>query len=291
MCIAFFRLTTYKDAQGCIQVKLIVVDNRDEFYERATSRLRWWDEPFQDILARKLRVSIYTTKKPSVIVAQDMQRGGTWLGVRRCKDHTRVAFLTNIRKAKLDLNKESRGNLITDFLQSDLDVAAYVAQLKPVGHKYGGLNLVFFDGESLGYYCNDPMTFSLLECDVLYGLSNSVLENPWIKVQRGKDAVARVLASHDAGDDDDNSDLALCRKLLPVMADATRVEKRELLPPTGCSEAFEYQVSSIFVEPLYNSMYGTRTTIAMVLDGAHGCVLERDLNASTMEWVDNVITF
>ncbi|RHX99215.1 hypothetical protein DYB25_003006 [Aphanomyces astaci] len=185
-------------------------------------------------------------------------------------------------------------NVVTDFLQSDLNVSDFVKQLQPTGCNYAGFNLVMFDGESLGYYCNlNPMgptpDFTLLERDVLYGISNSVLGTPWIKVERGKAALADVLAMHK-----DQDDLALCRKLIRPMVDTTRIEAPELLPQTGCPEAMEYQLSSIFVEPVGNPKYpkyGTRTTIAMVVDGGHATILEKDLDPITLQWNEHTHSF
>ncbi|CAK4814915.1 unnamed protein product [Aphanomyces euteiches] len=274
MCIAFFCLTSYTDEDGTPRIKFIAIDNRDEYYERKTSRMHWWSEPHGDILAPR-----------------DLQRGGTWLGVRRLKDHVRAAFLTNIRVPEHQFGKESRGNLISDFLQSDLSVQDFFAQLEPSENHYAGFNMVMFDGESLGYCCNmnpcGPIpAFTLLELGVLYGISNSVLSNPWIKVNRGKQALETILAAHNS-----KNDMELCRKMMPVMADAQRVENRRLLPHTGCTEDLEYQLSSIFVEPLNNSMYGTRTTIAMVIDGAHAHILENDLDVESMTWSEKTFAF
>ncbi|ETV80832.1 hypothetical protein, variant 1 [Aphanomyces astaci] len=231
------------------------------------------------------------------VAARDLERGGTWLGLRRSQGGggvVRVAFLTNIRVAVQPVDKESRGNVVTDFLQSDLNVSDFVKQLQPTGCNYAGFNLVMFDGESLGYYCNlNPMgptpDFTLLERDVLYGISNSVLGTPWIKVERGKAALADVLAMHK-----DQDDLALCRKLILPMVDTTRIEAPELLPQTGCPEAMEYQLSSIFVEPVGNPKYpkyGTRTTIAMVVDGGHATILEKDLDPTTLQWNEHTHSF
>ncbi|ETV97902.1 hypothetical protein H310_09221 [Aphanomyces invadans] len=279
MCIAFFQLSTYTDPSGGQHVKFIAVDNRDEFYTRETSPMHWWSEPHTGIFAPR-----------------DLERGGTWLGLRRSQPDgpVRVAFLTNIRVAVPPKEKQSRGNVVTEFLQSDLSVSAFVARLQPVGCNYGGFNLVLFDGVSLGYYCNlNPMgpvpEFTLLERDVLYGLSNSVLDVPWIKVVRGKTALAEVLAKHE-----DNDDAALCQKLIVPMVDTTRIEVPDLLPQTGCPPALEYQLSSIFVEPVDHPKYpkyGTRTTIAMVVDGAHATILEKDLDTSTLQWNEHTYSF
>ncbi|RHY00472.1 hypothetical protein DYB26_010735, partial [Aphanomyces astaci] len=267
MCIAFFHLSTYADPSGCARVKFIVVDNRDEFYARATSPMHWWSKSHPDIFART-----------SLIFYSDA------MYVRR-----NFTLQQEISSAV-----ELGSNVVTDFLQSDLNVSDFVKQLQPTGCNYAGFNLVMFDGESLGYYCNlNPMgptpDFTLLERDVLYGISNSVLGTPWIKVERGKAALADVLAMHK-----DQDDLALCRKLIRPMVDTTRIEAPELLPQTGCPEAMEYQLSSIFVEPVGNPKYpkyGTRTTIAMVVDGGHATILEKDLDPITLQWNEHTHSF
>ena len=119
-----------------------------------------------------------------------------------------------------------------------------MAQLEPLEDHYAGFNMVMFDGKSLGYCCNmnpcGPVpAFTLLERDVLYGISNSVLTNPWIKVSRGKQALEAILAAHKS-----NDDMELCRKMMPIMNDATRVENRRLLPHTGKTSLRQSSTSS-----------------------------------------------
>src|SRR5271156_1289624 len=83
---------------------LIIIDNRDEFILRPTSRPHWWTSRHQEILS-----------------ARDLQRAeqGTWLGITKTG---KFAVLTNFREtdthsAKHPVQGErSRGSMVTAWL-------------------------------------------------------------------------------------------------------------------------------------------------------------------------------
>ena len=84
------------------ETSLVVISNRDEFYQRATLPMHWWSA--NDILA-----------------GLDQQAGGTWLGLTRTG---RFAAVTNFRDLhagnKSRTNLQSRGELVTEFLVLNL---------------------------------------------------------------------------------------------------------------------------------------------------------------------------
>ncbi|PKS10990.1 hypothetical protein jhhlp_002749 [Lomentospora prolificans] len=98
MCIVFLT-TAHPD------YALIVIDNRDEFILRPTSRPEWWRHPHG----------------PDVLSARDLQRSekGTWMGIT--KDGV-FAVLTNYRETDLDDADHpihairSRGGMVTYWL-------------------------------------------------------------------------------------------------------------------------------------------------------------------------------
>lgn len=88
---------------------VIIIDNRDEFILRPTSRPHWWSHPNQEILS-----------------SRDLQRAeqGTWLGVTKSG---KFAVLTNYQETDTD-DKEhpvqgvrSRGSMVTGWLTSHND--------------------------------------------------------------------------------------------------------------------------------------------------------------------------
>ena len=81
---------------------LVVAANRDEFYDRPTGGLDWWQpEP----------------GRGAILAGRDLNAGGTWLGVSA---RGRVGMLTNVRDPKRHrLDAPSRGALVTEWLTSD----------------------------------------------------------------------------------------------------------------------------------------------------------------------------
>ncbi|NOQ95908.1 MAG: hypothetical protein GQ555_04745, partial [Desulfobacterales bacterium] len=70
MCLLLMALNTHP------AYKLIILANRDEYYDRPTCPAAFWDEA------------------PFLLAGKDLQGGGTWLGVTR---KGRIAAVTNYR--------------------------------------------------------------------------------------------------------------------------------------------------------------------------------------------------
>ena len=100
---------------------LLVLSNRDEYYDRATLPLHWWDGAGHE---------------PQLLAGQDRQAGGTWLGLSRTG---RLAALTNYRTTDpVQVDSPSRGELVTQFLNSNLTAAGLevgaIADVTPAPH-------------------------------------------------------------------------------------------------------------------------------------------------------------
>src|SRR5690606_28363733 len=109
--------------------RLILVGNRDEFFNRPTSSLHLWREGFYG--------------------GKDLKGGGTWMGFH---PNGRFATLTNHRVAKNPrLDPISRGYLVKDFLESNLEPLEYLHQIQGRMHRYEGFNLLVAKGEQMGY--------------------------------------------------------------------------------------------------------------------------------------------
>ena len=99
--------------------------------------------------------------------------------------------MTNYRDAKLETGKyESRGRLVTDFLEAVESPLDYVSDIDD--DAYAGFNLLDSDGRDVAYRSNRGVAPHLLEPG-LYGLSNSTLDSPWHKVERSKAGLRRLL--------------------------------------------------------------------------------------------------
>ena len=105
--------------------KFVLTSNRDEFYERKTKNMFWWNNV------------------DGLLAGQDLEQGGTWLGITKSG---RFAAVTNVREFYQIDKKEnflSRGDLVKNFLNSSLSPEEYVQKVE--ANKYMGFNLVVSD--------------------------------------------------------------------------------------------------------------------------------------------------
>lgn len=204
------------------ETPLLLLSNRDEYYQRAALPLHWW--PGDQVLA-----------------GQDLQAGGTWLGVDR---RGRLAALTNYRQA-VDAggNPPSRGALVLNFLQSNQDAPTYLDTLLPQTTRYKPFNLLVFDGtQLLGLESRHGRVKRF--APGIGGVSNADFDTPWPKLQRWKDGLQQHTASA----------LPALPAFLPLMQDPTLATDAEL-PETGIARAWERALSAPFVR---SPGYGTR---------------------------------
>jgi uncharacterized protein with NRDE domain len=145
--------------------RLIIASNRDEFLDRPTLAMHRWKN------------------KSGIVAGRDIKAGGTWLGVTR---NGRFAAITNFRNPSDQReNAPSRGKIVTDFLESNLDAATFLNRFKPGAQKFNGFNLLAGDQNSLYWFSNIKDRVTRLSPGY-HGLSNHLLNTPWPKVARGK---------------------------------------------------------------------------------------------------------
>lgn len=208
---------------------LVVAANRDEYYDRPTQAMHRWSE------------------HPEVYAGKDLTAGGTWMGVTKSG---RFAALTNYRNpSNIDLKAPSRGQLTKEFLTSHASPKEYLEHIRSQGLPYNGFNLLVGDENSLWYYNNINHDLHAL-CPGIYGLSNALLDDPWPKVEKGKNALKKVLDQKRLAADD----------ILGMMRNDTKAEDH-LLPKTGVSLAWERALSSMFIQ---TENYGTRCSTLLV---------------------------
>tara|TARA_B100000700_G_scaffold331809_1_gene469364 strand:+ start:51208 stop:51948 length:741 start_codon:yes stop_codon:yes gene_type:complete len=124
-----------------------ILANRDEYYERDSIPMHWWD--FGGILA-----------------GRDVEGGGTWMGMNKSG---RFAALTNVKETKLKEYKNSRGELVLDFLSSSLSIDDYFSIKKE--KEFAGYNLLIGDKEEVAIFSNRSSGLSFLSAGV-YGIGN-----------------------------------------------------------------------------------------------------------------------
>ena len=205
---------------------LVVAANRDEFHARATAPARFWAEA------------------PAVLAGRDLAAGGTWMGVTRAG---RFAALTNVREPGRPQGSRSRGLLVSEYLLSDGDPLAWAEAVMAAGAAYSGFNLLLGDGSTL-VVCSNRGTPPTRLAPGVYGLSNHLLDSPWPKLVRAREALrAQVHALTVDG-------------LMHLLADDAAAPDEEL-PETGIGLPMERLLSSPFIR---SPAYGTRSSTVLL---------------------------
>ncbi|KAM0277640.1 hypothetical protein ACHAQH_005668 [Verticillium albo-atrum] len=230
---------------------LIVIDNRDEFILRPTSRPHWWSHP----------------SGPKVLSPRDLQRAekGTWLGFTSTGS---FAVLTNYREdgppdAEHPIHAQrSRGGMVTAWLGADPaePTAETVQKLVADGgvRGVGGFSMVAgklrrkkgeeraLEGIAIvsnrcGHVHDVPWIGE--ERGEVYGLSNTSYHDPetWPKVAEGKRLVKEAVEEAVAKGLDEE---ALAEKLFGVLDTDTLPPPR---PGQGFAEYIPQLKHSIFI--------------------------------------------
>ena len=215
---------------------LVIAANRDEFHARPTAAAHRWPD------------------QPGLLAGRDLQAGGTWMGLH---SNGRFAAITNFRDpARTLAAPRSRGELTTRFLLGDSSAETYLAELAASAGDYAGFSLLLGESDQLWYFSNSgtapPASPRLLRPGI-YGLSNALLDTPWPKVERGRQALSRVLED-DAPEHD---------RLATVVSDR-QLASREQLELQGLSGEMDQMLSAQFI---VNPTYGTRATTTCWRDG------------------------
>lgn len=234
--------------------RLILASNRDEYYERPTLPAAFW----KDV--------------PKILAGRDQIRGGTWLGITK---NGRVAALSNYRDPRsIKKGALSRGLLVSDFLDNLESPLSYIQRIAGKANQYNGFNLIVGDLNTFFYYSNRIGKSRTLDPGI-YGLSNHLLDTPWPKVQRGKQALANILFKSGGISTDD---------IFNILADRSQAAD-QFLPDTGVGIEAERKLSSMFISGFprkANSIYGTRTCTVLLIDNDENVTfIERTFTASS----------
>jgi len=252
MCIAAIAWQLFDE------MPLVLLSNRDEFLQRPTTPAHQWvDMP--------------------IYAGRDDQSGGTWLGIHQqtlssdnvqsenvFSQNGRWAAVLNFRDGvQAAPNQRSRGELVTNFLTSDLSPLAYARQVNL--QAYAGFNLIVGDDKQAVIVNNRGYPPTALHSG-LHIISNGQPDNAWFKSERLRGRVrqevlpliSESLAFHN-GDKD---------YWLPaaweVLTD-TQQAPDEQLPDTGVPPALEQALSSICIDTPELPNYGTRTQSILTL--------------------------
>ena len=229
MCLILFAYKQHSD------YRLVLTANRDEFYERPTAALHFWED------------------YPQVLAGRDLLHRGTWMGITRSG---RFAAITNYREVLAPSpSAPSRGDLVADFLTGSTAPETYLKQIHPVANQYSGFNLILGDVHSLYYYGNRDGRIHKLEPG-LYGLSNRLLDTDWPKVRTGKTSLAAALQSSDGGPD------GVDVQRLILLLQSRKQAPDHQLPQTGVGIEKERMLAPAFIA---SQDYGTRSSSILLI--------------------------
>lgn len=223
MCLIGIALHHFDD------YPVVIVANRDEFHDRPTAPLHQWPD------------------MPAIFAGRDEQAGGTWLGVSRTG---RIAALTNVRGgAPLTGETPSRGQLVTDFLNSTLSTDEWLQQIAPTAQHFAGFNLLLHDSRSRFSLFSNSGHQRQIDIGV-HSLSNGALDAGWPKERRLKQALSAL----------DNANNV--ERLREVIEDRIQAVDEDL-PNTGVGLALERQLAP---QLIVGDTYGTRSTAVLRVD-------------------------
>ena len=245
MCLILFAWRQHPD------YPLILAANRDEFYDRPTAPAAFWPDA------------------PHILAGRDLIGQGTWLGLSRSG---RLAALSNFRDPSERVKEgRSRGLLISDFLRETGPVRDGLNKIARQRSSYRSFNLLAGTPLELFFYSSRENLIRSLPPGI-YGLSNHLLDTPWPKLVRGREALAKLL---EQGAKPPVSDL------FALLAD-TRQAPDHLLPDTGVGLEWERTLSSIFI---VSPRYGTRSSTVLLIDrNASAIFAERTFQGSPERW-------
>jgi uncharacterized protein with NRDE domain len=141
---------------------LVVAANRDEFHARPAAPAEFWSD------------------HPEILAGRDLEARGTWMGVAR---GVRFAAVTNYRGAREPRAIESRGALVTRFLQESSSPGDFMKKID--GSQYSGFNLLADNGEELWWMSNRDGAPRKLEPGI-YGLGNLLIESPEVEPAKAR---------------------------------------------------------------------------------------------------------
>jgi len=227
MCLILFAYRCHP------RYELVLAANRDEYYDRATAPLGVWDDA------------------PDILAGRDLQEGGTWLGITR---GGRFAAITNYRDpTDFKPGAPSRGKLVSDYLRGGEPAEAYLARLRPFADAYNGFNLLLGEAGSLHYFSNRSGRPPEALKPGVYGLSNHLLDTPWPKLARGREALRDLIIAEGGFTQTD---------LMRLLGDRAPAPESEV-PRTGLTLEWEIRLSPTFIAA---PEYGTRSSTVLLVD-------------------------
>ncbi|XP_071390413.1 transport and Golgi organization protein 2 homolog isoform X2 [Centroberyx affinis] len=271
MCIIFFKFDPRPASKNAY--RLILAANRDEFYNRPSKAADFW------------------TTNSEILSGLDLEygkEGGSWLGINK---RGKLAAITNYLEGRANPDAQGRGFLVSNYLiEKDLDSYSYLKKVSTESHLYNGFNLITAEFKAkediVCYYGNRGSPEPIHLKPGIYGLSNSLLETPWRKLQQGKCQFSSVVNNQSLSCD------GLVQELLNVLnnEELNTPDPAQESQGEGYSKSMLQALSAVCVRSPH---YGTRTNTIILIDAAGNVTFtERTmLNCDTSHWSTSSFQF
>mmetsp|Transcript_40188 Transcript_40188/g.65134 ORF Transcript_40188/g.65134 Transcript_40188/m.65134 type:complete len:269 (-) Transcript_40188:291-1097(-) len=262
MCIILFSYQSHPS------YKLVLLSNRDEFFERPTSPAHFWKEDGFSYL----------------YAGRDLLRGGTWLGITT---EGRLAAITNVRVPTeiIRTDAESRGALTTDFLTGTQSCMEYATEILSTAHRYNDFNLLLGDlvrNELICLHSSCGRSYIETIAPGVHGLSNAHLNCMWPKVSLGTTLLSETTVSCPAEEPE-------IEQLMSILGNTEMCDEC-LLPETGVPVEDEKKLSPIFVN-WPEVRYGTRSCAVILVDHSGVVTFTERYMVDVDQWKTQAQTF
>ncbi|MGP6140612.1 NRDE family protein [Jeotgalibaca sp. A127] len=227
MCLITFRYGQHK------RYKLILAANRDESYNRPTVGADYWPE------------------YPSLLAGKDLEANGTWFGITK---QGKVAAITNCHGEEFtepEKNKQSRGQILIDYLSKNQDPVKFIKQLIATKDDYQPFNVLLGSVDILYHYNSKDNHYTKLDAGT-HSLSNATLNTPWPKVNNTRQQLDIII----------QTDHDYIQDLFTMMMDQTPAPDSEL-PEAPLPLEIRRKASANFIKTEH---FGTKSTTLLLVD-------------------------
>jgi len=159
-----------------VRYPLVIAANRDEFYHRPSRALDVWDDD------------------PNIVGGRDLHAGGSWLAVTH---DGRFAAVANIRGIEAVPPPRSRGELVGNFVRSQIPPLRYAESIRP--EEYAGFHLIAGDRQTVAHVATD--TSARLVDDGIFAISNALAGVDWPKIIVAREAMTAAMEEDHLLDD------------------------------------------------------------------------------------------
>ncbi|CAB3222143.1 unnamed protein product [Arctia plantaginis] len=249
MCILFIYNGS-GDPQS--DYSLILISNRDEYYDRPTQNMTIWSED------------------PVIVGGRDLEihDGGTWLAVS--PTYKKIGVLLNLPGASKE-NAKTRGKIVVDYVKSKESVQEYIENTKNYIKNCNEFVLVAieFNNVTPSIFSYSNANDQLLSHKTAYnGFGNNLPETPLKKVEVGRSQLEHICSKFNK----ESMEKELIENLLQLLkSDQRHLPDQQL--EAKRPNIYE-ELSSIYV-CIPKGRYGTRThTIVLLKKTGHLSITE-----------------